>query len=224
MKIIKLWVSTYDFIPFFYRVLYRSQVVSRISSINSSYMDGWKGSSNPAVEFKHSEVLLAHQTTSPICWSLKEWSPPLNTSHTIPCGIKHLGCTNFSNEHEAKTWNWMDLDISAWKCSWKTWTCLFLGNTTFMWHLLGNEDSINLKCWRWKLQKNIQQLGLQQVEILVLGEWLKSGEPPKGCMEAYVYMGVSKNRDTPQIIHFNRVFHYKPSILGYPYFWKRPYT
>ena len=28
----------------------------------------------------------------------------------------------------------------------------------------------------------------------------------------------------PQIIHFNRVFHYKPSILGYPYFWKHPYT
>ena len=23
---------------------------------------------------------------------------------------------------------------------------------------------------------------------------------------------------------FNRVFHYKPSILGYPYFWKHPYT
>ena len=22
----------------------------------------------------------------------------------------------------------------------------------------------------------------------------------------------------------NRVFHYKPSILGYPYFWKHPYT
>ena len=27
----------------------------------------------------------------------------------------------------------------------------------------------------------------------------------------------------PQIIHFNRVFHYKPSILGYPSFWKHPY-
>ena len=26
-----------------------------------------------------------------------------------------------------------------------------------------------------------------------------------------------------QIIHFNRVFQYKPSILGYPYFWKHPY-
>ena len=36
-------------------------------------------------------------------------------------------------------------------------------------------------------------------------------------------MGVSKNRGkTPQIIHFNRVFHYKPSILGYHYFWKHP--
>ena len=34
-------------------------------------------------------------------------------------------------------------------------------------------------------------------------------------------MGVSKNSGfSPQIIHFNRVFHYKPSILKYPYFWK----
>ena len=28
----------------------------------------------------------------------------------------------------------------------------------------------------------------------------------------------------PQIIHFNRVFHYKPSILGYLYFWKPPFA
>ena len=27
----------------------------------------------------------------------------------------------------------------------------------------------------------------------------------------------------PPIIRLNRVFHYKPSILGYPYFWKHPY-
>ena len=33
-----------------------------------------------------------------------------------------------------------------------------------------------------------------------------------------------ENHWYPQIIHFNRVFHYKPSILGYPYFWKHPYT
>ena len=34
--------------------------------------------------------------------------------------------------------------------------------------------------------------------------------------------GVSENRGTPKSSHFNRVFHYKPSILGYPYFWKHP--
>ena len=34
-----------------------------------------------------------------------------------------------------------------------------------------------------------------------------------------VDLGVSKNRGvSPQIIHFNRVFHYKRSILGYHYF------
>ena len=33
---------------------------------------------------------------------------------------------------------------------------------------------------------------------------------------------VSENRGSPKIIQFNRVFHYKPSILGYPYFWKHP--
>ena len=35
------------------------------------------------------------------------------------------------------------------------------------------------------------------------------------------HLGVSKNRGvSPQIINSNRVFPYKPSILGYPYFWK----
>ena len=36
-------------------------------------------------------------------------------------------------------------------------------------------------------------------------------------------MGVFLKWWYPQIIHFKRVFHYKPSILGYPYFWKHPY-
>ena len=36
-----------------------------------------------------------------------------------------------------------------------------------------------------------------------------------------IHMGVSKNNGTPwypQIIHFNRVFHYKPSISNSPIF------
>ena len=36
------------------------------------------------------------------------------------------------------------------------------------------------------------------------------------------HVGVEPKIGVPQIIHFNRVFHYKPSILGYPYFWKHP--
>ncbi len=51
-------------------------------------------------------------------------------------------------------------------------------------------------------------------------------------------VGVSKKKDEPgwwfgcwtknmgkhpKSSHFNRIFHYKPSILGYPYFWKHPF-
>ena len=40
----------------------------------------------------------------------------------------------------------------------------------------------------------------------------------------YIY-GCFQKKWYPQIIHFNRVVHYKKSILGFsPYFWKRPYN
>ena len=53
--------------------------------------------------------------------------------------------------------------------------------------------------------------------------WGFSGGPRFGSMmiehrnERRLYGGFRKWW-YPQIIHFNRVFHYKPSILGYPYF------
>ena len=40
-------------------------------------------------------------------------------------------------------------------------------------------------------------------------------------------LGVSKNNGTPKssiLIGVSMGFHYKPSILGYPYFWKHPYS
>ena len=37
------------------------------------------------------------------------------------------------------------------------------------------------------------------------------------------YMCVSENRGTPKSSILNRIFHYKPSILRHPYFWKHPY-
>ena len=45
-------------------------------------------------------------------------------------------------------------------------------------------------------------------------------------MNQTAHMEVSWNGGTPgtpKIIHFNRIFHYKPSILGYPHLWKPPY-
>ena len=37
-------------------------------------------------------------------------------------------------------------------------------------------------------------------------------------------MGVSKNNGTPKSSILMGFVHYKPSILGYPYFWKHPYV
>ena len=50
-----------------------------------------------------------------------------------------------------------------------------------------------------------------------LGKTIKLMNPKKHSL-----LGVSKNRGTPKIIHVYRVFHYKPSILGYHYFWIHP--
>ena len=51
----------------------------------------------------------------------------------------------------------------------------------------------------------------------IIGRWNRQGR------FFVIYMDVSENSEfSPQIIHFKRVFHYKPSILRYPYFWKHP--
>ena len=52
-----------------------------------------------------------------------------------------------------------------------------------------------------------------------LASWVIGDEISKGWN-----LGVSKNSGfSPQIIHFNKVFHYKPSNFGvFPYFWKHP--
>ena len=59
-------------------------------------------------------------------------------------------------------------------------------------------------------------------------KWNQAWRPPwiQGMLiGSLAVLCVSKKRGRyPQIIHFNRVFHYKPSILGYPYFWKHPCT
>ena len=43
------------------------------------------------------------------------------------------------------------------------------------------------------------------------------------CISIFIY-GCFRKWWYPRIIHVNRDFHYKSSILGYPYSWKHPYT
>ena len=46
----------------------------------------------------------------------------------------------------------------------------------------------------------------------------------KSYWETLIIYGGFRKLWYPQIIHFNRVFQYKPSNLGYPYFRKHPYS
>ncbi len=51
----------------------------------------------------------------------------------------------------------------------------------------------------------------ENIDTLKTKSWLKT---------VWVF---PKIRGTLQIINFYRGFHYKPSISGYPYFWKHPF-
>ena len=66
------------------------------------------------------------------------------------------------------------------------------------------------------LRVDAQQPGTALVWCRVAKTYLEVREGTaiaSGCFQKLWY---------PQIINFNRIFHYKPSILGYPYFWKHP--
>ena len=65
-----------------------------------------------------------------------------------------------------------------------------------------------------------QLLGGYSFDLMATGTFL---ELQKG--RSYLGFGCFQEWWYPQIIHFNRVFYYKPSILGYqyPYFWKHPF-
>ena len=54
----------------------------------------------------------------------------------------------------------------------------------------------------------------QVVDIQRLEDEISAEKQPTQQMDVSENSGFS-----PQIIHFNRVFHYKPYILGYPYIW-----
>ena len=56
-----------------------------------------------------------------------------------------------------------------------------------------------------------------------ISSWAPALQCRKQPILSWVHVDVSENSGFSfQIIHFNQVFQYKPSILGYHYFWKHP--
>ena len=115
------------------------------------------------------------------------------------------------------------------------WDSLMVHNNGKRWLLLGR--GITLASYNFD--------GFDQVTLLVVflgsiiqflekqkndGDFGRGRIPDRG----HEYLGISKNEGTPkssmsigfstikysQIIHLNRIFHYKPSIFRYPYFWR----
>ena len=58
-----------------------------------------------------------------------------------------------------------------------------------------------------------------------MGSQIRKGLGDLGSLNQLpaIRLGVSTNNGAPKSSTFNGVFHYKPSILGYPYFWKHPF-
>ena len=97
----------------------------------------------------------------------------------------------------------------------------------------GNHFSFVISLWSLDFQAHLQPdaspYALRANALAARRVWMLRRSEVRGLLSLWnpqrkgKHMGVSKNRWYPQIIHFYRVFHYKPSILRYPYYWKHPY-
>ena len=81
-------------------------------------------------------------------------------------------------------------------------------------------QSLKGTCWcrTFAITYQIRILRLLHCELCL--HHVKPNNQAESCRVQY---GCFQKSGDPQIIHFNWVFHCKPSILGYPYFWKHPY-
>ncbi len=89
----------------------------------------------------------------------------------------------------------------------------------------GDMCSILFSRFRWKNRTARWLLQFQAVfEIDPTPHILMLSSPSRDhyLQDNHKHLSVSKNSGTPKS-WILRVFHYKPSILGYPYFWKHPF-
>ena len=81
-------------------------------------------------------------------------------------------------------------------------------------HPLGNGS-----CCSWMLKPRYTHTN--QPPRCIVVSWQKKDQPPT-IRKTWVFPKIMVPPKS-QIIHSSRVFHYKPSILGYLYFWKHPH-
>ena len=80
--------------------------------------------------------------------------------------------------------------------------------------ILGMISQESIWAWRWSKVYRYPQRKLR---------WL-SGWSPNFILISYSIWMFPKMGVPPILSSFNRVFYYKPFILGYPFFWKHPYS
>ena len=105
-------------------------------------------------------------------------------------------------------WWWVMMGDDGW------WWWVMMGDDGWWWWVM-----VGL----WSLTHIVSYIGKLQYTLFVF--YNHNTFCPSLLLPLTSMLGVSKNNGTPQIIHsnrLNRVFHHKPSILGYPYFWKHP--
>ena len=85
-------------------------------------------------------------------------------------------------------------------------------------HYMTTAGCLALRC-------RLSDAGSHTEPLTVIDASIDREDPGGGwptCGYRCIQMDVSKNRGTPKSSILIGVFHYKPSILGYPYFWKHP--
>ena len=106
--------------------------------------------------------------------------------------------------------------LSSWKSYIYIYICIHTRTRTYIYkHEPRKQNTLSLSMNSWLFNF---------IGILIFFSKEKKEIPRQGGLGCHPQqMAVSENSGTPQIIHFNRVFHYKPSILGEtPLFWKHP--
>ncbi len=131
-----------------------------------------------------------------MCWFFLDNWPTKNFGHTTTKKIRmqEVKCVFFLDTWPTKKWGHPHNQTKSGCSSWTK-------STKYFWLLT---TLVELLIWKVHFKA---RTAIDNHEMCWRNAW---------CVGNYWQFGKSS--------HFNRVFHYLPSILGYPYFWKDPFV